>query len=126
MTRRDEILADMHGALRARRRRSLAARTAAGATPVLALAAAWTVMHRQAQPVEPGASAPPYRHLRVALIEPAGRVETISDDELIELLGRAGRKAGYVRTPDRFVLTGDPLLANERPDTPPDDATVRP
>jgi|GEM_PF-3365254 len=126
MNRRDEILTDMHRALRARRRRTLGARAVAGTVPVFALAAAWVLMHHAAHstaPTTPGAPPHAYRHLHVALIEPTGRVETISDDELIDLLERAGRNAGYVRTPDRFVLTGDVTPANG---VPPDAATLHP
>ena len=127
MTNRDEILAEMHRALRSRRRRSLALRAGAAAVPALALAAAWAVMHGGAPAADPApSSAPAYANFRLAALEPAGRVETVSDEELIELLGRAGRDAGYMRTRDRFVLSGELALGNKHFEDPANPATVWP
>lgn len=134
-TRKADILGELQGAVRARRRRRRAIQTGAVALPLLAVIAGSYFMLRTPAPQAPGTpqladqtaespSEPVFQLRHIAFTETATpetqEDRSISDDELLSLLQAAGHDAGLVRRGEDVLLTGVSLQKAPPPADEPD------
>ncbi len=120
--RRDAMLSELKGAVRARRRRRRAVQGALAAAPLLLLTAAVLLIARTPSTPDPASlgdpivSAPAPTESAPQLTHVA--FSTVDDDELLDLLHSAGYDAGIARLGPRVIVTG--LGETGSDDTPPE------
>ncbi len=131
--RREAMLSNLQGAVRARRRRRRAIQAGVIALPLIALGAGVFVMLQRPAPESPtepviadktppapGPATMALRHISFseATTPATPQINTISDDELLDLLHAAGHNAGMIRRGSEVTLTGVSIRSAPAPAEP--------